>query len=101
VNAVGTCSYCGKPWPAYECGKPRKPPVLDSLEPEPATLYEWVQWRTGTSTLSRFHVRLSTSGTLLCGRVVPALAAADSFAPPELRCRQCQAMVVRHEGRAA
>lgn len=101
---IGRCVGCGELWPACRCGRPTPPGALDTFEPEPPepeptldeierkpmpTLREWVQWRGAGGELSRYHVRLSTSGALLCGRRAPLGAAADSFPPAEKKCAIC------------
>ncbi len=58
------------------------------------TLREWVQWKTASGKPSRYHVRLSTSGALLCGRRAPLAAAANSFPDPADQCLDC-----RHKAR--
>lgn len=100
---IGTCSGCGQPWPQCGCGTWHPPPMLEAdgeigaEEPrdlpldddgKSGRLVEWVQWRSGAG-LSRYHVRVSTGGFLLCGRRVPVFAAADSFPPPRERCAVC------------
>lgn len=110
---IGTCPYCGEPWPKCTCGKATKPEVLDTFEPEPPPeseldaiertpapiLREWVQWRGADGRLSLFHVRLSSAGALLCGRRAPLGAAADSMPPPGAKlctaCRQKKAALDR------
>lgn len=104
---IGRCSRCGELWPLCTCGRPTTHATLDHLEPEPPageeheptldeiegvpmpTLREWVQWRGAGGALSLYHVRLSTSGALLCGRRAPLGAAADSFPPAEKKCAIC------------
>jgi hypothetical protein len=91
VIGVGTCSYCGEPWPSCACGTRKPPPTPAADDDAPAPLVEWVQWRRG----GLFHVRLNTGGDLACGRTSPPTAPADSFPPVELLCSQC--LVALHD----
>ena len=75
--------------------EPPAEPTLDEIEGVPVpTLREWVQWKGAHGERSRYHVRLSTSGALLCGRRAPLGAAADSFPPDREKCAICRTKVV-------
>lgn len=57
-----------------------------------SSLVEWVQWQG-----SRYHVRLSTGGVLLCGTSSPLAetAAANSFPPAAKCCGLCRRALQR------
>ena len=94
IVEMGTCSRCGELWSRCRCGA-HTPPAVSVTdggdEPEPAPLVEWVQWRSSRGELSLYHVRVTSSGWLLCGRKAPTdpPPAADSFPPVEQKCAVC------------
>lgn len=52
-------------------------------------LVEWVAWEGKHGERSRYHVRLSTQGALLCGRSSPPTAPATVTPPSDRLCRVC------------
>lgn len=91
---VGTCPSCDELWPDCTCGTHTPPAggVPDNMEPEPpASFVEWVQWKGKHGEPSRYHVRVTSGGWLLCGRKAPSdpPPAANSFPPPDERCSVC------------
>lgn len=82
LGLVGRCTACGELWPSCTCGRPIRPTT---------PLVEWVSWQVGRHLWqrSKYHVRMSSRGVLLCGRHSPETSPATITPPSDELCRVC------------